>query len=222
MTLLEKTRKINQLLQGTKTQVDFNEMAQTLRDVIQTNTFVVSRRGKILGMSLKLEFDNERIQKMFESRQLPDDYTQSLFSVVQTSSNIDVDSEFSIFPDENKELFKSGLTTVVPIVGGGERLGTLILSRLGETFADEDLILAEYGATVVGMEILREKPMRLKKKHVKKRSFRWPSDRYRTANLKQLSIFSKSWTARRVCWSQVKLPIELASRVRSLSTHCAN
>ena len=62
-----------------------------------------------------------------------------------------------LFPVENKELFSNGLTTIVPIVGGGERLGTLILSRLTEKFHDDDLILAEYGATVVGMEILREK-----------------------------------------------------------------
>lgn len=33
----------------------------------------------------------------------------------------------------------------------------MILSRLQEKFEDDDLILAEYGATVVGMEILREK-----------------------------------------------------------------
>ena len=58
---------------------------------------------------------------------------------------------------ENKELFANGLTTIVPIIGGGERLGTLILSRLKDSFEDDDLILAEYGATVVGMEILREK-----------------------------------------------------------------
>ena len=31
------------------------------------------------------------------------------------------------------------------------------MSRLAEQFDDDDLILAEYGATVVGMEILREK-----------------------------------------------------------------
>ena len=63
----------------------------------------------------------------------------------------------TVFPIENRELFKDGLTTIVPIVGGGERLGTLILARLKEDFHDDDLILAEYGATVVGMEILREK-----------------------------------------------------------------
>ena len=58
---------------------------------------------------------------------------------------------------ENKDLFASGLTTIVPIIGGGERLGTLILARINDQFEDDDLILAEYGATVVGMEILREK-----------------------------------------------------------------
>ena len=61
------------------------------------------------------------------------------------------------FPVENRELFGQGLTTIVPIVGGGERLGTLVLARLGQEFLDDDLILAEYSSTVVGMEILREK-----------------------------------------------------------------
>lgn len=145
------------MLQGAKTPVNFNEMAQTLRDVIESNTFVVSRRGKLLGLSLKLEFENERMQKMFESKQFPEEYTQNLFAITETSPNLDVNSPFSVFPDENKDLFSGGLTTIVPIVGGGERLGTLILSRLNESFTDEDLILAEYGATVVGMEILREK-----------------------------------------------------------------
>ena len=45
----------------------------------------------------------------------------------------------------------------MPIIGGGERLGTLILGRLVDSFDDHDLILAEYGATVVGMEILQGK-----------------------------------------------------------------
>ncbi|TCP29178.1 transcriptional pleiotropic repressor [Scopulibacillus darangshiensis] len=157
MKLLEKTRKINNMLQGAKTPVNFNEMAETLRDVIETNTFVVSRRGKLLGMALKLEFENQRMKQMFEERQLPEEYTQGLFTVTETSPNLDVNSPFTIFPVENKELFTGGLTTVVPIVGGGERLGTLVLSRMNDTFADEDLVLAEYGATVVGMEILREK-----------------------------------------------------------------
>jgi transcriptional pleiotropic repressor len=45
----------------------------------------------------------------------------------------------------------------VPINGGGQRLGTLIFARFGNKFEDEDLILAEYSATVVGMEIMRKR-----------------------------------------------------------------
>ncbi|GGH82268.1 transcriptional pleiotropic repressor [Pullulanibacillus pueri] len=157
MNLLDKTRKINNMLQRTATPVNFNEMAETLRNVIESNIFVLSRRGKLLGMALNLEFENARMKEMFEQRQFPEEYTQSLFSVAETSSNLDINSRFTAFPVENKELFENGLTTIVPIVGGGERLGTLILSRMSASFTEEDLILAEYGATVVGMEILREK-----------------------------------------------------------------
>lgn len=97
------------------------------------------------------------MKKMFEDRQFPEDYTENLFKITETSSNLGIDSEFTAFPVENKELFGNGLTTIVPIIGGGERLGTLILARTEGEFQDDDLILAEYGATVVGMEILREK-----------------------------------------------------------------
>lgn len=158
MDLLTKTRTINKMLQKAAGKpVNFKEMAETLRDVIEANVFVVSRRGKLLGFAIKQSIENDRMKQMLEDRQFPEDYTKSLFNIQETSSNIDVESEYTAFPVENKSLFNAGLTTIVPIIGGGERLGTLILSRLEEQFHDDDLILAEYGATVVGMEILREK-----------------------------------------------------------------
>ena len=43
---------------------------------------------------------------------------------------LDIDSEYTAFPVENKEFFETGLTTIVPIIGGGERLGTLILAQI--------------------------------------------------------------------------------------------
>lgn len=97
------------------------------------------------------------MKSMLEERQFPEEYTQGLFAISETTSNLDIDSQFSAFPVENKDLFQNGLTTIVPIVGGGDRLGTLVLSRLSDRFNNDDLLLAEYGATVVGMEILHEK-----------------------------------------------------------------
>jgi len=158
MNLLSKTRKINAMLQNTAGKpVNFKEMAESLSEVIESNVFVVSRRGKLLGFAINQKIENERMVQMLEDRQFPEEYTKSLFNIPETSSNLDINSSYTAFPVENKQLFASGLTTIVPIVGGGDRLGTLILARLEEKFHDDDLILAEYGATVVGMEILHEK-----------------------------------------------------------------
>ncbi|MEH7108053.1 GTP-sensing pleiotropic transcriptional regulator CodY [Bacillus sp. JJ1764] len=158
MDLLTKTRRINVLLQKSAGKpVNFKEMAETLSETIESNIYIVSRRGKLLGLSIFQQIENDRMKKMFEDLQFPEEYTNSLFNIKETSPNLDVDSEYTAFPVENKELFREGLTTIVPIIGGGERLGTLILARLHEKFHDDDLILAEYGSTVVGMEILREK-----------------------------------------------------------------
>jgi transcriptional pleiotropic repressor len=42
-------------------------------------------------------------------------------------------------------------------LGAGDRIGTLIVSREDRPFGEDDLILAEYGSTIIGMEILRER-----------------------------------------------------------------
>ncbi|MDW0111788.1 GTP-sensing pleiotropic transcriptional regulator CodY [Sporosarcina saromensis] len=158
MALLAKTRKINAMLQETAGKpVNFKEMAEKLSSVIECNAFIVSRKGKLLGLEIHQQIENERMKKMFEDRKFPEDYTRKLAEVNETSSNIDVYSDYTVFPEEEREIFKEGLTTIVPIIGGGERLGTLVLARLQQKFTEDDLILAEYGATVVGMEILRER-----------------------------------------------------------------
>ncbi|PIC65640.1 GTP-sensing pleiotropic transcriptional regulator CodY [Sporosarcina sp. P13] len=158
MSLLVKTRKINAMLQKSAGgPVNFKEMAEELSDVIDCNAFIVSRKGKLLGLEVHHQIDNDRMKQMFEERKFPEEYTGRLFEIQETSSNLGIESSYTVFPVENKDLFKDGLTTIVPIIGGGERLGTLILARLKDGFEEDDLILAEYGATVVGMEILREK-----------------------------------------------------------------
>ncbi len=162
MNLLGKTRRINSMLQAAAGKpVNFKDMAETLSEVIEANVFVVSRKGKVLGYAVNQQIENDRMKNMLEERQFPVEYTQNLSNVTETSANMDVNSKHTIFPVEERELFKNGLTTIVPIIGGGERLGTLLLGRVNDEFGDDDLILGEYGATVVGMEILREKGDRI-------------------------------------------------------------
>ncbi|HZW67047.1 MAG TPA: GTP-sensing pleiotropic transcriptional regulator CodY [Pseudogracilibacillus sp.] len=158
MSLLDRVRRVNALLQKTAGQpVNFNEMAKTLSEVINGNVFILSRRGKVLGGAVSQEIENERMKSILEDRQFPEEYTAALFNIFQTTANIDVDSVYSVYPSENRELFKNGLTTIVPIIGGAGRHGTLIIGRLEDEFTDDDLVLAEYSATVVCMEILQGK-----------------------------------------------------------------
>lgn len=158
MELLDKTRKISRMLQRNVGRhfVDFDEVAEALCDVISANIYVVNPKGELLGVAIHHD-KNERMQQYIDSRQFPEEYASLLMEVDKTMSNIDVDSQYSAYPVELKQELRNGYTTLVPIIGSGEHLGTLILSRINDKFIDDDLILGEYGATAVGMEILRER-----------------------------------------------------------------
>ncbi|MEQ6086566.1 GTP-sensing pleiotropic transcriptional regulator CodY, partial [Staphylococcus saccharolyticus] len=148
MSLLSKTRELNTLLQKHKgIAVDFKDVAQTISSVTVTNVFIVSRRGKILGSCLNELLKNERIKDMLEDRHIPREYTEKLMDVKQTESNIEIDDELTVFPPENKDVFVNSRTTIFPILGGGERLGTLVLGRVQDDFNENDLVLGEYAAT---------------------------------------------------------------------------
>lgn len=158
-TLLEKTRNINKLLQKSAgNPVDFDEMAKVLRDQINANCYIVGKFGKILGYAFIEGFTCEIIDNIvYESERFPDDYNEELLRVNETKANESQEANCCVFDKEHHCAFNNKLTTIVPVNGGGQRLGTLLLSRFNVEFTDEDLVLAEYGATVVGMEILRSK-----------------------------------------------------------------
>ncbi|MFK7695844.1 GTP-sensing pleiotropic transcriptional regulator CodY [Paenibacillus sp. HJGM_3] len=159
MSLLTKMRRLNRLLQkAAGNALSFMEMSEVLRDLIGANIFVVSRKGKILGYAITDEFGSEKLREMITTeRRLPEDYNNILKKIEETSSNLDEDSPYQRFTDTVLSFFEQKVVTIIPIIGGGDRLGTLVLTRAEEPFIDDDLIMSEYGATVVGMEILRER-----------------------------------------------------------------
>ena len=160
--LLTKTRNINKLLQQKNTfdlraDLPYDKMAVTLGAILDSNVYIISSEGVLLGYDERHDVNNERIKMMFVEKQFPDSYTDTVDQLNKTEANIPISSEMTGFPFEAREKYPFGLTTVVPIFGAGERLGTIILSRMEQAFTDEDLVLAEYGATVVGMQILYQK-----------------------------------------------------------------
>lgn len=158
MVLLEKIQRFNRLLQKSAANgVDFMELAKLLSDMVDANVYVVSKNGKILGFGLaEYELTLEWNQIMTVEQRFPGNFNESLLKITETTKNIENKEQFLVFSStEENEVFKKKHITIVPIIGGGTRLGTLVLARLNNEFSDEDLILSEYGATVVGMEIIR-------------------------------------------------------------------
>lgn len=168
--LLEKSRKINRLLQRTGGKpVDFSEMAQVLGESIKCNVYIAGKQGKIYGYNILDDFECEIMEEeVIKVGHFPEDYNKGLMRVQETKANIKQKPGKCVFSDDEDCLFTNKLTTIVPVIGGGDRLGTLVLARYGEEFTDYDLILAEYGASVVGMEILRSKSERIEKEARKK------------------------------------------------------
>jgi transcriptional pleiotropic repressor len=164
MELLTSFRKINEMLQNTRgTTVNYMEMAQSLSEVIDTNVFILSLDGRIHGHAFAQQIQSDSMKKILEDGRIPTDYNKVLPQVGETLANVGIESEYSAFASENKDLFKTGLTTLVPIIGGGDRLGTLLLSRLDKAFDDDDLLLTEYSATVIAVEIMRERSEKAEK-----------------------------------------------------------
>jgi transcriptional pleiotropic repressor len=156
MSLLAKTRTLNRMLQRAAGKaLSFREMAEVLGSTIQAHVFVVSRRGKLLGCAAAGALDQERIRAASSTEtHFGTDTNERFLQLQETVTNVKPDEGIAeTFPD----MAGHEIMTVVPIIGSGDRLGTLVLTRLTGPFGEDDLILAEYGSTIVGMEIIRER-----------------------------------------------------------------
>lgn len=158
-TLIEKMRKVNKVLQTLGTQhVSFSDLCKALSEVLHANVYTLSRKGRVLGYALgSLEECDFLKSEILADKKFPEDYNNHLLSIIETQENIVSEENKCVLSDTEKCSMGTNYSTVVPIFGSGERLGTLILGKYNETFTEGDLVLAEYGATVIGMEILRSK-----------------------------------------------------------------
>lgn len=159
VTLLEKIRKVNKVLQTSSAQsVSFHDLCKILGEVLNANVYILSRKGKILGYALGSADECEYLKNEFlADKRFPEDYNKTLLGYTETRANVANTENLCVIDNRSKCEMGTNYSTIVPIFGSGERLGTLILGKYNEKFTEEDLVLAEYGSTVVGLEILRSK-----------------------------------------------------------------
>lgn len=85
-SLLERSRKINRLLQrAAGNPVDFQEMASVMRDVLGANTYIVGRHARVLGYAFIEGFTCDVMEEIvFQSERFPEQYNEQYITFFQT------------------------------------------------------------------------------------------------------------------------------------------
>ncbi len=149
--LLDKTRKINKFLHNNNsTKVVFNDICEVMTEILDSNILVISKKGKVLGTSQCHGVDEIRDMIVDEVGGFVDNMlNERLLGILSTKENVNLET---LGFAENTRRYSAIIT---PIDIAGERLGTLFVYRYDKPYDIDDIILCEYGTTVVGLEMMR-------------------------------------------------------------------
>lgn len=149
--LLDKTRKINKLLHNNNSsKVVFNDICDVLSDILKSNILVISKKGKVLGIGYSEgvpvieELVADQVGGFIDLL-----LNERLLSILSTKENVNL---ANLGFTQNVGIYQAIIT---PIDIAGERLGTLFIYKCSEQYTIDDIILSEYGTTVVGLEMMR-------------------------------------------------------------------
>lgn len=150
--LLDKTRKINKLLHNTSTtKVVFNDICSVLVETLESNILVISKKGKVLGVGNREGVAELEEMVVGEVGSFVDPLLNERFlGVLSTKENVNLMTLG--FTGHDIERYTA---IINPIDIAGERLGTVFMYRDSGTYDIDDIIVSEYGTTVVGLEMMR-------------------------------------------------------------------
>lgn len=150
--LLDKTRKINKLLHNNNSQkVVFNDICDVLSEILEANSLVISKKGKVLGVGT--HNGTSEITELIADKVggfIDEMLNERLLSILSTKENVNLATLG--FDEENVKRYQA---IISPIDIAGSRLGTVFIYKEEKGFDIDDIILSEYGTTVVGLEMMR-------------------------------------------------------------------
>ena len=122
-----------------------------LSEILESNILVISRKGKVLG--IKNRPDIAELHELIVDAvggHIDEMLNERLLSVLSTKENVNLLTLG--FESDDINTYQAIIT---PIDIAAERLGTLFIYRKDKPYEIDDIILNEYGTTVVGLEMLR-------------------------------------------------------------------
>lgn len=150
--LLDKTRKIGKLLHNNNSsKVVFNDICQVLTEILDSCILVISKKGKVLGIShCKGTVDITELIVDQVGGFIDPVLNERLLGILSTKENVNLQTLG--FERDEIERYSA---IIAPLDIAGERLGTLFVYRYDRPYDIDDIILCEYGTTVVGLEMMR-------------------------------------------------------------------
>jgi len=113
--------------------------------------FVISKKGKVLGIGESANVESLKGLLVDNVGAFIDPVlNERLLTILSTKENVNLETLGFEGIDSSK--FQAIIT---PIEIAGERLGTLFIYKTEKPYDIDDIILCEYGTTVVGLEMLR-------------------------------------------------------------------
>lgn len=147
-TLLAKTRIFTKLLcNNTPPKID--TVAALLRDTIDANIYITDTTGKIKVISLLTACEENT--RNAEYINFPVDYKVFVTNVKETLVKSTLSDD--LFSTDSFSVFQGCIYAVFPIYIHDKHLGTIVATKDSGKFTDDDLLLAEYAATFVGLKI---------------------------------------------------------------------
>lgn len=160
--LLKKIRKVDSIFERKSAAgFSFDEICKILSSLMNSNVYVVNTKGRLMGVHYENKEDSVVIYDYESgSEWIVDEANTSFLEIAETEANISGTYAESIFKVLPKNQFNK-LHMIIPIYGGGQRLGTIFFARYDEKFTVEDVILGEHVSTIIGIEIERRRYRRI-------------------------------------------------------------
>lgn len=139
--VIKRMKRFLHLLQNEGNEVDYSDLGDTLKDAVSddVSVYLVDKNGRLLAYALEEGFESTEFdEKWLAKEMIPDELNTSFLKVGAVSE----------LTGPNKENI-----LVAPIVGAGRRVGSILFVGYDVKFDKDDIIIAEFAATAIGMII---------------------------------------------------------------------
>ena len=167
LELLDKTRKINKLLTEQESdKVDFRQFCEVLSKELHVNVLLTSKKGKVLGLK---EYDDidvfPKLKDAHYGEYIDAALKDRFMSILSTKENVNL-LTIGLECDniiEYQAMVAPVISTPFPLSHN---------DRKNDVFSIDDIILTEYGTTVIGLAMQRAESEEVSEEYHKEQDIR--------------------------------------------------